>query len=41
MEILGHANIHTTLQIYTQVIGDTTAQAVAQLDALLDVRDAS
>jgi integrase len=41
MEILGHANIHTTLQIYTKALDQGTRAAAMAMDALLRNEDVS
>jgi integrase len=41
MEILGHANISTTMNIYTQVLDDSTRQALFGMGTLLGAKEAS
>ncbi len=41
MEILGHTNISTTMNIYTHVFDDNVQQAIHTIGALLDTAEAS
>jgi integrase len=39
MEILGHSNIHTTMQIYTHVLDDGKRDALTALDRLFGIAE--
>jgi integrase len=39
MEILGHANINTTLNIYTHVLDESKRQAMAAMDSMFEKAD--
>ena len=41
MEILGHAHISTTMNIYTHVLDDSTKHAIVGMDALFGMKDES